>query len=247
MKTDIQNSVNQADRVAFREDLEQKALRAYRRLSLGIAAFAGLFLLVLFYYQLFADLDPHHLSISHYYYENLMIVPPEALGSLGLGGFRLGDIFVGILTAIAVFLILFSGFSNLEDNILNFAGLMLLGVAFFPTYEYQTSTEFSVSLHLICALAFFAAIALVATWFSPHRARFVKWPGSVGLFKKSFIATGLSMIFLPACVVGIHFADWKQVGDWIFWFEWLAILAFCVFWSLKFVEFGKILTKAQLG
>lgn len=94
----------------------------------------------------------------------------------------LRDIFVGSLWTISFCLIMYTGFGKLENWLLNFAGLSLLGVAFFPTdwpapkvLDYcQTRSEFLLynwrpvaglpswmSMHTISAIIFFLLVTIV--------------------------------------------------------------------------------------
>jgi hypothetical protein len=80
--------------------------------------------------------------------------------------FPMRGFFVGILWAIGCFLILYRGFSNTENWLLNFAGFSAIAVAFFPMAAACTncaSVDLS-RLHYFSAVALFVFIALVA-WF----------------------------------------------------------------------------------
>ncbi|MEL1245539.1 hypothetical protein AAEO56_14790 [Flavobacterium sp. DGU11] len=85
--------------------------------------------------------EPYFLdSISHYYYSVM------------------GDVFVGILCAIAIFLFTYKGYPDGNDNIAgNLACLFALCVAFFPTSKDSSTTTVSV-VHYIGACLFFAAL-----------------------------------------------------------------------------------------
>lgn len=100
--------------------------------------------------------DCYHLqeSISHYYYTIA------------------GDVFVGLLCAVAFFLIIYPGEGKWEDLWTNIAGICALGVACFPTCYSQldtTCTKYSFeyanwvsTIHLIFAGAFFLILGGVA-------------------------------------------------------------------------------------
>ena len=88
------------------------------------------------------------------------------------------NLFVAILCVIAVCLIIYSGFSKLEDTLLNFSGMALILVAMFPTGWSQSDLPYNCGksfipfipstllgtgwpIHYISAIIFFVLITLV--------------------------------------------------------------------------------------
>ncbi|MEM8831465.1 MAG: hypothetical protein AAGE96_19195 [Cyanobacteria bacterium P01_G01_bin.19] len=111
-------------------------------------------------------------SLSAYYHAG-------AECSSGDGVYR--DLFVGILAAISFCLVLYTGFGGIENWLLNFAGVFLAGVAFFPMgwpeaidlarCQQQEGFEvfkpslfwgFPLSVHFVSAIAFFIMLLLVS-------------------------------------------------------------------------------------
>ncbi len=79
-------------------------------------------------------------SISYYYHTNM------------------GDVFVGALCAIALFLFFYTGYDNLDNILGNLAGVFALGVAFFPTSKLDGG-DFIGTLHLIFAVTLFLLLS----------------------------------------------------------------------------------------
>ncbi len=74
----------------------------------------------------------------------------------------LGDVFVGALAAIGVFLLSYRGPERTDDIAGDFACIFVIGVALFPTTpEFNPSSLSRVvgGVHLVCAAAFFITLA----------------------------------------------------------------------------------------
>lgn len=103
------------------------------------------------------------------------------------------DLFVGILTAISACLIIYSGFGKLEDWLLNFAGVFLAGVAFFPMgwpeqqliascrnapefrpFEASQFLGLPISLHAVSAVLFFMSITAVNIFTAMDTVKFLE-------------------------------------------------------------------------
>jgi hypothetical protein len=70
----------------------------------------------------------------------------------------MGDVFVGSLCAVALFLFFYSGFKPLDNWIANICGVFALGVAWFPIDKDGIAGVISV-IHLISAASFFLILA----------------------------------------------------------------------------------------
>lgn len=104
------------------DDLEDHIRKTYFSLRIGLAVLAALLpvlLVVLGYLAYEISLQP---SLSDYYFALADSKPP-------LRNFPMRGYFVGILCAIGSFLILYRGFSNTENWLLNIAGVSAIGVA----------------------------------------------------------------------------------------------------------------------
>ncbi len=80
-------------------------------------------------------------SISHYYYTGM------------------GDVFVGALCAVALFMFFYSGYDRRDDWAGHLAGFFALGVAWFPVTETGTATGAGI-IHLISAGLLFFILAV---------------------------------------------------------------------------------------
>ncbi|MEP3421264.1 MAG: hypothetical protein ABJN35_05995 [Erythrobacter sp.] len=228
-------------------DFARKAIKGYRRLSMGIVVSAGILLILLFYFQLFGDLNPLHHSISHYYHEDGKFLAMQSLERFGYNGIRLGDLLVGTLSAIAVFLFWFSGFSKWEDRLLSAGGAMLLGVAWIPTQRAQELCEpAGISAHFVFAILFFVSILLVATVFAHKREAFSGVMAGTPSFQRWFAFSAALMVVVPLLIWLVSMAGGcSYFPSWVFWAEWTAILFFGVYWAGKMFEFNRALLASQ--
>jgi hypothetical protein len=167
-------------------------------------------------------------SISHYYYTTM------------------GDVFVGILCAVALFLIAYKGYDKLDGRACNLAGICALGIAFFPTEvdansncnNIQIANAMNLSVvHYISAALFFTTLALISLFLftktgnaenisiqKVKRNRIYKVCGVIMLTSIVLIAC---VGFIPA--IGSKLQDYKPV----FVLEWIALIAFGVSWLVK--------------
>lgn len=170
-------------------------------------------------------------SISHYYYTVA------------------GDVFVGLLCAVAFFLILYPGEGRWEDIWTNIAGVCALGVAFFPTGYHQQNdacTKYSFEyerwvsiLHLLSAGAFFIILGGV-TFFqfskitAPMTARERlnrKW-----FYKGCGIAMWLCIAVLIPMTFSENYSRFLSVNKLVFVAEVIALVAFGWCWLKKGTE-----------
>lgn len=150
------------------------------------------------------------------------------------------NLFVGVLSAIAVFFLLYKGYNWTEDRILDLAGLSAAGVAFFPMDQSGNDCNPSgVSAHGVFAVILFACIFYVCIFMSEHTLqeilesekqtmfrRVYRWCSGVMVGSIAFAV--LSWLLLPEDVLRV-LCEYSV----IFWFEALGIWAFSVFWYVK--------------
>jgi hypothetical protein len=160
------------------------------------------------------------------------------------------NLFVGILCVIAACLVIYSGFSDFEDRLLNLAGISLLLVAVFPTdwgvadlgeqckdFVPFTASKIlgtSVPIHYAAAIAFFIFIALVNVCTAYDSVRMIKddkvrnsW------FAIYRIARWLMPLALIVSALASRFFDPSRT---VLWVEWGGIYAFSFYWALKSFE-----------
>lgn len=117
------------------------------RLIIGLVAFLLPITLILGNYIFINGKDRIESSVSHYYYTCM------------------GDVFVGLVCAVAIFLFTYKGHDKEEGELLsdNFTGnlacIFALGVAFFPTAETNAVQNLISWVHYISAGLFFCSLA----------------------------------------------------------------------------------------
>ena len=157
-----------------------------------------------------------------------------------------GNLLVGILCAVALFLISYRGYpaDNLDSILTTSAGIFALGVAFFPTNE--TSADSCAVMHLplndtrnimhnLCAAGFFILLAVISLFL------FTKSKGIPSSEKKIrnriYTICGIAIL-----VVIILLAVYSKIRTEnpslrrykpVFWLEWGALTAFGISWLVK--------------
>ena len=174
---------------------------------------------------LLSDCNMLEASISDYYYTIM------------------GNVFVGFLTAVAVSLILYKGYDN-DHLFTNLAGVFALGVAFFPTGASANDPcsifiynkfEAPSTVHYISAALFFITLAYISffrfTKSKGHKTNMKKTRNSVYRVCGIVIMLGIVLIFL--CHKWEAFANLFYGYQPVFWFEWMALIAFGTSWLVK--------------
>lgn len=173
-------------------------------------------------------------SISHYYYTVA------------------GNLFVGTLCAVALFLIAYRGYpDDRRDNTLTtLAGIFALGIAFFPTNDnsfnscailHLPDNDARRIIHYTCATIFFLLLAGISFYFftkgkgrpTPHKL----------LRNKVYRVCAVLIVVFVALIAlyGIFGKYLHSIDKYkpIFWLEWCALLAFGSSWLIK----GELLLK----
>lgn len=166
-------------------------------------------------------------SISHYYYTIA------------------GDLFVGVLSAVALFLISYRGYPHDKDYIFTtLAGLFALGIAFFPTNDnsngscaifHLPDSETRRIIHYSCATLFFLLLAIISFHFFT-KSKGIKTERKI-LRNKIYKTCGILIIVFIALIAlfGIFEKHLTSISKYnpIFWLEWCALLAFGISWLIK--------------
>jgi hypothetical protein len=170
-------------------------------------------------------------SISHYYYTIA------------------GDVFVGLLCAVAFFLVLYPGEGRSEDIWTNLAGVCALFVALLPTGYKQlqdacTEQSFEYAdwvayLHLGFAAAFFIILGGVAYWLFPRIT--APMPPEVRAVRTHFYKS--SGILMWLCIAALTPMIWNEAYaaflnryKLVFWVEVVALVTFGTCWLTKGME-----------
>ena len=152
-------------------------------------------------------------------------------------------LFIGILIAEGALLMMYKGYSNQENTALNFAGLFLWGVAFFPTTEGSDPMTWISVMHIVWALSFFACVIYVALWKSGETLVHLE-EKTANDYWQVYRAIGILMVVLPFVAVFIV----KSIGkdSMVFWIEAVAIWVFGLYWFVKSRELRKSVMKELL-
>lgn len=157
-----------------------------------------------------------------------------------------GNLFVGILCAVALFLLAYKGYpDDKTDNILtSLAGICALGIAFFPTNDNSADacTIFHLPLsklrnttHYAFAGSFFVLLAWISFFLFTRSKGMMTH--SKQMRNKLYRACGLLIVFFIA-LIALYGIFGKQLTAWdkykpVFWLEWLALIAFGFSWLIK--------------
>ena len=185
---------------------------SYFRFRIGIGLLALLLTPILWGVgELFLDVERQD-SLSEYYNTDPL----------------LRDLFVGILFAVGVFLILYKGFTWIEDWALTLAGIAAVAVALLPVGESDW--------HGVAALVFFACTGYVVIFRSSDTltkdlmANFANRKYWIGTYQLLNVVTLLLVV-----VVAIVGAGGDRSGLTLA-LEAIAITAFALYWIVKSVE-----------
>ncbi|HEX9192789.1 MAG TPA: DUF998 domain-containing protein, partial [Burkholderiales bacterium] len=148
------------------------------------------------------------------------------------------NLFVGVLCAVAVFLILYKGRSNFEDWLLDAAGFSAAGLAFFPIHRTGDCSGPSVSAHGVFAVVFFACIFVVCIFMSEHTLREIRDENRRKRFRTLYrVCSGVMIGSVALAIISRFFsADFVRslcVHRAAFWFEAVGVWAFSAFWYIK--------------
>lgn len=166
-------------------------------------------------------------SISHYYYSNMNVF------------------FVGILCAVAFFLITYSGYSRLDNILTSIAAWLCLIVVTFPTDNNigytclkngnQFLKESHSNLHFACAGLFFFILAVMSIWIFTRTNKKGEMSPEKKKRNKIYIVCGIIMI-LSILILITHktfFEHKSSHSTFTFWFETLMLVAFGISWLTK--------------
>jgi hypothetical protein len=148
------------------------------------------------------------------------------------------DVFVGLLTAIAVFLYCYIGYDRIDNFFTNLAGLSALGVAFFPTDPENSPWTTVGRIHFGSAAVFFVTLAIISLWLFRKSGRI--HPTAIKKKRNTaYLVCGLTILLCMGLILAWKAKQnddgWKSLGDYkpVFWLESLAIWAFALSWLIK--------------
>lgn len=220
-------------RMPSEDPLYDSIASSYFTLRMGLAALA-----LAMPIALWIGAGAHHLqhSLSAYYHFS-----QDRAGTFGAGTMR--DWFVGMLWAVGVFLLLYRGYSRVEDRVLDVAGIAAVLIALFPMdWPENTGATRSghATVHYLAAATFFTAIAYVCVFRAHDTLSILKDPVRVRMFRAAYRLLGTLMVGMP---LGIFLASRVApvAGQgWLFWAEVAGVYAFATFWLVKSREIWEI-------
>lgn len=193
-----------------------------------MGAFAFFLPPVLYIGQLISGTESQLLgSISEYYYSSM------------------GDVFVGVVFSIGIFLIVYRGFSDLDNILATIAGLAAFGIALFPSgcdYHYSYCLSLckgcpeGTKWHFISAAIFFSILSFFCLFlFTKHNNNGYwrnKWYFWTYFASGIFMLICITLIFIYTRVVSSPPDSIVELRP-VFWLESLALWAFGVSWCVK--------------
>jgi hypothetical protein len=147
------------------------------------------------------------------------------------------DEFVGVLVAVGALLVLYRGYTELENWALNFGGVFLAGVAFFHMNPPGCGAACSsVNPHGVLALLFFACIAYVCIFRASDTLGLMVDATRAKRFKRAYRILGALMILSPVIAVILRYTLQAPTGgerSLIFFVEATGVYVFAVYWMVK--------------
>lgn len=195
---------------------------------MGISLPAAMIVVNLF----FGDCNMVQSSVSHYYYTVS------------------GSLFIGILCAVALFLITYKGYNRIDRICNSVAGILAVVIALFPTnistLNAANSTKYGCfifelpenplrnSIHYISAGLFFIMLACISLFLFTKSEG--KKTAEKKLRNKVYKSCGV-IIFVAIAAIAVYGIFDKDGGlssyKPVFWLEWIALIAFGTSWLVK--------------
>jgi len=237
--------------VAFRkepEQLQEHVLATYFNLRIGIAVVGIALPLVLWIIgYLYAQLCLQH-SISAYYH------------AVGPTGHTMRDWFVGSLFMVGISLLLYKGFSTLENTLLNVGGVLAVLVALVPM-RWQ-ACDLAVcgaapssckgsgwSPHGIFAVGFFLCIAAVSFFCADDTLPLIKdahLPNAEQLIARYKGTYRMLAVLMVATIAVAYFLNVTgKSPSTVFWVEVAGIWSFAAYWLVKSHELSKTAAESR--
>lgn len=139
-----------------------------------------------------------------------------------------GDILVGVLFALAFFLVSYKGYAPIDSIAANLGCVFALGVALCPTMSTNRTVHI---LHFVFAFLLFSVFIFFSIYLfrkkSPHPTKQKKNRNRV------YLICGIVMIICIAAIAAYQFFDLNPSWHPVFWFESLALVSFGFSWITK--------------
>ena len=193
--------------------LQAHIASTYVNLRLGIGIIGAVLPWLLWLGGRIRDREPLRSSMSAYYYSLTM-----------------GDVFVGSLFAIGVFLYLYKGFSTKENWALNLAGAFAIGVALIPTNA-PGETAGDVTWHGTLAVLFFVCIAYVCIFRASDTLSLIRNTRDAKRLRALYRSFGIGMLISP--IIAAVLSSALKATSLKFFLEAVAVQMFAAYWLVK--------------
>ncbi len=227
-------------RSAFNDGpLDPQLRRTYLWLRVAIAAVAFALPLLLSVGGHFTHIKLQA-SMSAYYYATHSCpsaCPPSGTQNIcsdPTGTFR--NEFVGLLFAVGALLLVYKGYTRAEDNALNIAGVLAVGVALIPTH-WTCGRGSIITPHGTCAVTFFLMLAFVSAFCSKATVPLLP-PNKRKRYLVAYRSLAALMFLSPVIAYGINRLGKGQ--NFIFFAEAAGVYSFAAYWVVKLFEIDSI-------
>ena len=205
------------------EELQDNMLSTYFWLRGGIVFLSVALPLILYFGGRFrADL-PLLNSMSAYYGEDNGLMR---------------NWFVGILWSVGSFLVLYQGFSEVEDVLLNAAGGFAVGVAMIPCNCWNGAVGGSNKLHALCAVAFFLCMAAVCVFCAEDTVNLLPDQKTKNAFKRQYRTIAILLVASPVVAIAASYTLDQNTSA-KFFVEAVGVWVVAYYWWTKSREFRK--------
>jgi hypothetical protein len=197
------------------DDLRRNMLRTFFTLRAGLVVLSFLLPLGLLVYSFLKHGYLQAGSISEFY---------------GHEEGAMRDFFVGILCAVGLLLILYKGYSRLEDWLLNFAGLFAVATAMVPCNCWPGSEKNS--WHGVFALLFFGCVGAVCLFCASQTVEMLPTEEQRKWYTRAYKSIGIWLFVAPLGAYAIaRFSGQRNRA--LFVVEFAAIAVFAIYWAIK--------------
>jgi hypothetical protein len=202
-------------------ELQTNILNTYFTLRMGIVVMSAGLPLLLIGYSWATHGRLEELTMSAFY---------------GAYGGAMRNWFVGILWAVGSFLILYSGFSALEEWLLNFAGGFAILTAMTPCNCWSNSPLPKSTVHEVFAVTFFACMVMVCEFCAQDTVSLLPDEATRTRYRRTYHTIGFLLAASPIAAIAASYLLQAYISR-VFFIEWFGVTIFALYWAVKSREF----------
>jgi len=202
------------------EDLHRNMVATYFTLRGGIVLLSAALPLVLYFSSAHAHGALGENSMSAFY---------------GADGGALRNYFVATLCVVGALLMMYKGFSAIEDWLLNVAGGCAVLLSITPCNCWHGADSHS-AWHTTFAVSFFISMVLVCEFCARDTITLLPTQTQRDYFGRLYHAIGLFLFLSPAAAVAVAYLA-RVPDSRIFFIEWFGVYMFAGYWLAKSAEF----------